>query len=156
FADRSVFIIAPAIVFVTVLLSFTVVPFGSDIDVLNLNVGLLFFLGMSSLGVYSVVLGGWASDNKYALLGSIRAEAEMISVEFYMGIARRGVVLMSGWSNIREIVCARDANCYVAPQFLGFVTFFLAGLAETRRLPFDRPEAENEILSGFHSEYSGM
>ncbi|HUZ45297.1 MAG TPA: NADH-quinone oxidoreductase subunit NuoH [Terriglobia bacterium] len=156
FADKVVFVIAPAIVMVTVLMAFAVVPFTSTVVVANLNIGLLFFLGMSSLGVYSVVLGGWASGSKYSLLGAMRASAQMLSYEVFMGLSLMGVVLMAGSFNLRDIVEAQHKVWFVIPQFLGFVLFMIAGIAETRRLPFDLAEAESELVAGFHAEYSGM
>ena len=156
FADKAVFVLAPAIVMLTVLMSFTVVPVAPGVVVSDLNVGLLFVLGMSSLGVYSVVLGGWASDNKYSLLGGLRAAAQMVSYEVFMGLSLMGVVLMTGSFSLSDIVEAQKNMWFVVPQFLGFVLFMIAGVAETRRLPFDIPEAESELVAGFHSEYSGM
>lgn len=157
FADRPVFFIAPTIVIITVLMSFAVIPFAPGISVVNLNVGLLFFLAMSSLGVYSVVLGGWSSNNKYSLLGSLRAAAQMISYEVFMGLSLMGVVILAGSFDLNDIVEAQGKiTWFVIPQILGFFVFFLAGIAETHRLPFDLPEAESELISGFHSEYSGM
>ncbi|MGH9394187.1 MAG: NADH-quinone oxidoreductase subunit NuoH [Terriglobales bacterium] len=157
FADPWPFIFAPAIVVATVLLGFAVVPFASGIVVADLNIGLLFFLGMSSLGVYSVVLGGWSSDNKYALLGGLRAAAQMLSYEVFMGLAVMGTVLLAGSFSLGAIVEAQARTIwFVVPQFLGFVLFLIAGIAETRRLPLDLPEAESELVAGYHSEYSGM
>jgi NADH-quinone oxidoreductase subunit H len=156
FADRPVFVIAPAIVMITVLLGFAVVPVMPNVVVANLNVGLLFFLAMSSLGVYSVVLAGWASNNKYALLGGLRASAQMLSYEVFMGLSLLGVVVLAGSFNLSAIVEAQRRIWFVIPQFLGFIVFTVAGIAETRRLPFDLPEAENELVAGFHAEYSGM
>jgi NADH-quinone oxidoreductase subunit H len=156
FADRPVFVIAPAVIVVTVLLSFAVVPVTPGIGVISLNVGLLFFLAMSSLGVYSVVLGGWASDSKYALLGGLRAAAQMLSYEVFMGLSLMGVVLIAGSFNLRTIVEAQHRLWFCVPQGVGFAIFLVAGIAETRRLPFDLPEAESELVAGFHSEYSGM
>ncbi len=156
FADAPVFIIAPAIIVVAVLLSFAVIPWAPSISVADLNVGLLYFLAFSSLGVYSVALGGWASDNKYALLGALRASAQMISYEVFMGLSLMGVVMLAGSFNLRVIVEAQRKLWFVVPQFLGFVIFFIAGVAETHRLPFDLPEAESELVAGFHAEYSGM
>jgi NADH-quinone oxidoreductase subunit H len=156
FADRPVFVIAPAVIVVTVLLSFAVVPVTPGIGVISLNVGLLFFLAMSSLGVYSVVLGGWASDSKYALLGGLRAAAQMLSYEVFMGLSLMGVVLIAGSFDLRTIVQAQHRLWFCVPQGVGFAIFLVAGIAETRRLPFDLPEAESELVAGFHSEYSGM
>lgn len=156
FADRFVFVIAPGIVVVTVLMSFIVVPFAPGVIVSDLNIGMLFFLANSSLGAYSIILGGWASNNKYSLLGSMRGAAQMISYEVFMGLSMMGVVLLSGSFSLHTIVEAQRDMWFVVPQFLGFVIFFIAGIAETHRLPFDIPEAESELIAGFHSEYSGM
>jgi NADH-quinone oxidoreductase subunit H len=156
FADKAVFVIAPAVIMVTALLSFAVIPFAPDIAVVDLDIGLLFVLAMSSMGVYSVVLAGWASNNKYSLLGALRAAAQMLSYEVFMGLSLMGVVLLAGSFNLATIVEQQRGLWFVVPQFLGFVVFVIAGIAETRRLPFDLPEAENELNAGFHSEYSGM
>ncbi len=156
FADRAVFVLAPAIIIVTVLLSFAIVPFAPGISIVELSIGLLFFLGLSSLGVYSVVLAGWSSDNKYSLLGALRAAAQMLSYEVFMGLSLMGVVLLARSFNLSDIVLAQQHLWFIIPQFVGFVVFFVAGVAETRRLPFDLPEAESELVAGFHSEYSGM
>jgi NADH-quinone oxidoreductase subunit H len=156
FADRLVFIMAPAVIMATVLLSFAVIPFAPGVAVIDLHVGLLFFLAMSSLGVYSVVLAGWSSNNKYALLGSLRGAAQMISYEVFMGLSLGGVIMLAGSFNLREIVEAQRGMWFFIPQFLGLLVFLIAGLAETHRLPFDLPEAESELIAGFHSEYSGM
>ena len=156
FADRAVFVLAPAVIVVTVLMSFAVLPFAPGIIVADLNIGLLFILGMSSLGVYSIVLAGWSSDNKYSLLGALRASAQMLSYEVFMGLSLMGVVLLAGSFNLTHIVQAQSGLWFVVPQFLGFILFLIAGIAETRRLPFDLPEAESELIAGYHSEYSGM
>lgn len=156
FADKAIFVIAPTVIMATVLISFAVVPFAPGFLVADLNVGLLFFLGMSSLGVYSVALAGWSSNNKYSLLGGIRATAQMISYEVFMGLSLMGVVMMAGSFNLREIVEAQEGLWYCIPQFLGMVVFTVAGIAETHRVPFDLPEAESELGAGFHTEYSGM
>jgi hypothetical protein len=121
-----------------------------------LNIGLLFFLAMSSLGVYSVALGGWASNNKYSLLGGLRAASQMLAYEVFMGLSLLGVVLLAGTFDLRGIVEAQRGLWYCIPQFFGFVVFLIAGVAETRRLPFDIPEAESELVAGYHSEYSSM
>ncbi len=156
FAEKWVFVIAPAIVMATVLLSFVIIPFAPGIQVVDLNIGILFFLAMSSMGAYSIILGGWASNNKYSLLGAMRGAAQMISYEVFMGLAMMGVVLMSGSFSLNNIIEAQRGMWFVVPQLLGFVIFFIAGIAETHRLPFDIPEAESELVAGFHSEYSGM
>src|SRR5918994_4575630 len=156
FADKAVFVMAPAIVMITVFLSFVIVPFAPGIIVVDLNIGVLFFLAMSSMGAYSIILGGWASNNKYSLLGAMRGAAQMISYEVFMGLALMGTVLLTGSFSLHDIVEAQRGMWYVVPQFVGFVIFFIAGVAETHRLPFDIPEAESELVAGFHSEYSGM
>jgi NADH-quinone oxidoreductase subunit H len=156
FADKAVFIMAPAIILATVLLSFGVLPIAPGIVITDLNVALLFFLGMSSLGVYSIILAGWSSDNKYALLGGLRASAQMLSYEVFMGLSLMGTVLLAGSFRLSDIVAAQRHLWFVVPQFLGFILFLTAGIAETRRLPFDLPEAESELIAGYHSEYSGM
>ena len=156
FADRLSFVLAPAIIMSVALLSFAVIPFAPNIGVVNSNVGVLFVLAMASLGAYSVMLGGLSSDNKYALLGSLRAAAQMVSYEVFMGISLLGVVALSGSFNLREIVEDQADTWYVVPQFIGFVIFLIAGVAESHRLPFDIPEAEQEICGGYHTEYSGL
>jgi NADH-quinone oxidoreductase subunit H len=156
FADKPVFILAPAIIMVTVLMSFAVLPVAPGIIISDLNIGLLFILAMSSLAVYSVVLAGWSSNNKFALIGGMRAAAQMVSYEVFMGLSLMGVVLLAGSFSLPAIVEAQRELWFVIPQFLGFVLFLIAGLAETRRTPFDLPEAESELVAGYHSEYSGM
>ncbi len=156
FADRVSFVIAPAIIMTVILLSFAVVPFAPNIGVVDSNIGVLFILAMASLGAYSVMLGGLSSDNKYALLGSLRAAAQMVSYEVFMGISLLGVVALSGSFNLRTIVEAQEGMWFVVPQFIGFIIFLIAGVAESHRLPFDIPEAEQEICAGYHTEYSGM
>ncbi|MHB0936444.1 MAG: NADH-quinone oxidoreductase subunit NuoH [Armatimonadota bacterium] len=156
FADRLVFVFAPAILVISNLLTFAVIPYGRNIAIADLNIGLLFFLAMSSLAVYSVVLAGWASNNKYSLLGSLRAVGQMLSYEVFMALSLMGVVAIAGSFSLGQIVRAQQGLWFIIPQFLGFVIFFIAGLAETRRIPFDLPEAESELVAGFHTEYSGM
>ncbi len=156
FADRATFVLAPAIIMTVVLLSFAVIPFAPNIGIVDSNIGILFVLAMASLGAYSVMLGGLSSDNKYALLGSLRAAAQMVSYEVFMGISLLGVVALAGTFDLRQIVEAQEGMWYVVPQFVGFVIFLIAGVAESHRLPFDIPEAEQEICAGYHTEYSGM
>lgn len=156
FADKPVFVIAPAIVMITALMGFVIIPFSPGFMVSDLNIGILFFLATSSMGAYSIILGGWASNNKYALLGAMRGAAQMISYEVFMGLSLMGVVLLSGSFSLHTIVEAQQDMWFVVPQFAGFVIFLIAGIAETHRLPFDIPESESEIIAGFHSEYSGM
>lgn len=157
FADRIVFILAPTVVMITSLLAFAVIPIAPGIGIIaDLNIGLLFFLAMTSLAVYSVILGGWASNNKYALLGGLRSAAQMITYEVFMGLSLMGVVMLAGTFNLREIVEAQREMWFCIPQFLGLIVFIIAGIAESHRLPFDLPEAENELTAGYHTEYSGM
>ncbi|PCI63537.1 MAG: NADH-quinone oxidoreductase subunit NuoH [Gammaproteobacteria bacterium] len=156
FSDKVVFVLAPVIAAVTVLMSFAVVPFTPTIGVSDLNIGLLFFLAMTSLAVYGVVLAGWASNSKYALLGGMRAAAQTVSYEVFMGLSVMGVVLLTGSFNLREIVLAQQDGWLIQTQFLGFFVFLIAGIAESHRLPFDLPEAETELTAGFHTEYSGL
>jgi len=156
FADRPVFVLAPAILVVTILLSFAIVPVAPGIGVVDPNVGLLFILAMSSMGVYGLVLGGWSSNSKYSLLGGLRAAAQMFSYEVFMGLSLMGVVLLAGSFNLRDIVEAQTGLWFCVPQVVGLLIFVIAGLAETHRLPFDLPEADSELIAGYHSEYSGM
>lgn len=156
FSERMIFTLAPVIGAVCVLMSFAVIPFAPDIVVSNLNIGLLFFLAMTSLAVYSVVLAGWASNSKYAMLGGMRAAAQTVSYEVFMGLSVMGVVLLSGSFNLREIVIAQTNGWFIQSQFIAFFVFLVAGIAESHRLPFDLPEAETELTAGFHTEYSGL
>ncbi|MCO6496637.1 MAG: NADH-quinone oxidoreductase subunit NuoH [Chitinophagaceae bacterium] len=156
FVDKKIFIIAPTIIMLSILMSFAIVPFAPGIVIADLNIGLLFFLAMSSLGAYTIVLAGWASNNKYSLLGGMRGAAQLISYEVFMGLSLMGVVIQVGSFNMTDIVNAQKGMWFVVPQFVGFVTFLIAGIAETHRLPFDLPESESELIAGFHSEYSGM
>lgn len=156
FADKMSFVLAPAIIMIVILMSFAVIPFAPGVGIVDSNIGILFVLAMASIGAYSVMLGGLSSNNKYALLGALRAAAQMVSYEVFMGISLLGVVALSGSFNLREIVIAQSDGWYIFPQFIGFVIFLIAGIAESHRLPFDIPEAEQEICSGYHTEYSGM
>jgi len=156
FADPVVFVLTPAIVVVTTLMSFAVVPLAQEFVVTDLNIGVLFFLAMSSLAAYSVIVGGWASNSKFALLGSMRATAQLLSYEVFMGLSLMGTVLLAGSFNLGDIVEAQRDLWFVVPQFLGFAGFLIAGLAESHRAPFDMPEAETELVAGYHAEYSGM
>jgi len=156
FSDKVIFVGAPMIIMITILMSFVIIPFAPGIVVADLNIGILFFFAMSSLGAYSVVLGGWASNNKYSLLGAMRGSAQMITYEVFMGLSLIGVIMMTGSFKLSDIVLAQQGVWFVIPQFLGFIIFMIAGIAETHRLPLDIPEAESELIAGFHSEYSGM
>jgi NADH-quinone oxidoreductase subunit H len=155
-ADRPVFVLAPAIVVVTTLLSFAIVVFMPGVTVIDLGIGVLFFLAMSALALYSPALGGWASNSKYSLLGALRAASQMLSYGVFMGLSLMGVVMISGSFDLGDIVRAQSRIWFCIPQFVGFAVFFIAGIAETRRLPFDLPEAENELVAGYHTEYAGM
>jgi NADH-quinone oxidoreductase subunit H len=156
FADRAVFVLAPTIGMVTALMTLAIVPFAPRLVVVDLDIGLLFFLAMSALAAYGVVLAGWSSNNKYALLGSLRGAAQMLSYEAFMGLSLVGVVILAGSFDLNAIVEAQRKVWFVVPQFFGFVLFVIAGVAQVHRLPFDLPEAEAELVAGYHSEYSGM
>ena len=157
FADKFVFIFAPTAIVMAMLLGFAVVPYSPNLFVADLNIGLLFFLGMTSLAVYSVLLGGLASNNKYALLGGLRSAAQMVSYEVFMGLSLMGVIMLSGSFSLVDIVQTQaEKGWFFISQFLGLVIFVIAGIAESHRLPFDLPEAEHELVAGFHTEYSGM
>jgi NADH-quinone oxidoreductase subunit H len=156
FADRGIFVLSPAIIMITTLIVFAVIPLAPGIVVADLNIGLLFFLGFSSLGAYSLVLAGWSSNNKYSLLGAMRGASQMLSYEVFMGLSLMGVVMMTGSFSMVDIVEAQKHTWFILPQFVGFVIFLIAGLAESHRIPFDIPESESELVAGFHSEYSGM
>jgi len=156
FSDRVVFVFAPTTIVVAMLLGFAVVPFSPDLYIIDLNIGVLFFLSMTSLAVYSVLLGGLASNNKYALLGGLRSAAQMVSYEVFMGLSLMGVVMLTGSFSMRDIVLAQTDLWFCVPQCLGLYVFLIAGVAESHRLPFDLPEAEHELTAGFHTEYGGM
>ncbi|MBX7245090.1 MAG: NADH-quinone oxidoreductase subunit NuoH [Candidatus Sumerlaeaceae bacterium] len=158
FVDKWLFIAAPAIIMLTAILSLAVVPFGQPqwLVVKDLNVGILFFLALSSLGVYSIVLAGWSSNSKYAALGGLRATAQMISYELSMSMSLLAAVMLAGSLSLNKIVEAQSSLWFVILQPLGFVIFVISVIAESRRAPFDLPEAENEIVAGFHTEYSSM
>lgn len=156
FADKAVFIIAPAIIVVTTLLSFAIIPLTPEIRIADMNIGILFFLAMTALSAYSLALGGWSSGSAYPLLGGLRAAAQMLSYEVYMGLSLLGVVIIAGSFNLGAIVEAQRDIWFCIPQLPGLILFFIAGIAETHRSPFDLPEAESELVAGFHTEYSGM
>lgn len=158
FVDKKLFLAAPLIIMLSTFLTVAFIPFGASdwLVVSNANVGVLMFLGLSSLGVYSIVLAGWGSNSKYAVLGGLRATAQMISYELSMSMSALAVVMMAGTLNLREIVFAQTKIWFLIPQFLGFVIFIISIFAESRRTPFDLPEAENELVAGFHTEYSSM
>lgn len=164
-ADKFIYFIAPGVVAGTVLLTFAVVPFGAPVTVggitvgmpiIDLNVGTLYFLAMSSLGVYGVALAGWSSGSKYSLLGGIRGSAQMISYELSMGLALVPVVMLTGSFSLNDIVAAQSRIPFVVYSPLAFIIFLVSVAAESRRIPFDLAEAENELVAGYHTEYSGM
>jgi len=164
-ADRVIFLYAPAVVAAVAFLIFAVVPFARDWTfrghpvpgvIADLNVGLLFILALSSFGVYGVALGGWASNNKYSLLGAIRGAAQMISYEISLGLSLVPVVMLAGSFSLVDIVNAQAPVPFLLLQPLAFVIFFISAVAEMKRIPFDIPEAENELVAGYHMEYSGM
>ena len=164
-ADPFIFQLAPAVVAVTALLMFAVVPVGPEITlfghpvpmvITDLNVGLLFVFALSSLGVYGVALGGWASNSKFALLGGIRGAAQMISYELALGLSLVPVVMLAGSFSLTQIVDAQARIPFILLQPVSFVIFVISAMAESKRIPFDLPEAENELGAGFHTEYSGM
>ena len=164
-ADRFIYMLAPAVVAMTALLIFAVVPFGRSITfnghkipmvITDLNVGLLFVFALSSLGVYGVALGGWASNSKFSLLGGIRGAAQMISYEMSLGLSLIPIVMMAGSFSLVDIVAAQQSYPFILVQPIGFIIFLISAMAESKRIPFDLPEAENELGAGFHTEYSGM
>ncbi|MBL7180405.1 MAG: NADH-quinone oxidoreductase subunit NuoH [Pseudomonadota bacterium] len=164
-ADRVIFLLAPAVVAVTALLMFAVVPFGPGLRIWDreiplvisdLNVGLLYVFALSSLGVYGVALGGWASNSKFALLGGIRGAAQMISYELSLGLSLVPIVMLARSFSLVDIVQAQADYPFILVQPISFIIFFVSAMAESKRIPFDLPEAENELGAGFHTEYSGM
>uniref|UniRef100_A0A832I659 NADH-quinone oxidoreductase subunit H n=1 Tax=Eiseniibacteriota bacterium TaxID=2212470 RepID=A0A832I659_UNCEI len=156
-ANKVVFHLAPILVVIPALTTFAIIPFGpAPFYVTDVNAGLLVFLAMSSLGVYSITLAGWSSNNKYALLGGLRSSAQMISYELAMGLSTIGVLLIAGSMSLQDIVAGQRTLWYVVLQPVAFVIFLITALAETNRAPFDLPEAEAELVAGFHTEYSSM
>ena len=164
-ADRWLFLLAPGLAAVTALLTFAVVPFGPPLTlfghqvplvVCDLNIGVLFFLGLSSLAVYGMTLGGWASNSKYSLLGAIRGLSQLISYELSMGLALVPVVMLARSFSLTDIVMAQADVPFALVNPLAFLIFLISAVAESKRIPFDLPEAENELVGGFHTEYSGM
>ncbi|QOI10978.1 NADH-quinone oxidoreductase subunit NuoH [Blochmannia endosymbiont of Colobopsis nipponica] len=156
FADRFIFVIAPILAFMFSLMMIVIIPITSTWVIADLNIGILFFLMMSGLTVYAVLLAGWSSHNKYSLMGAVRAAAQTISYEIFLGLSIMGVVSLSGSFNLSIIVNDQINLWNIIPQFFGFITFFLASIAVCHRHPFDQPESEQELASGYHIEYSGM
>jgi len=156
FADKLTFWLAPAITMITMLLMMALVPITPDWMVADFDVGLLIFFALAGLAVYSVILAGWSSNNKYSLLGGLRSTAQTISYEVFMGLSLMGVVAITGSFKLSDIVNAQQDLWFVIPQFIGFITFAIAGVAVTHRFPFDFPEAEQELAAGYQTEYSGL
>ncbi len=163
--DKVIYVMGPGISFAAVLITFAVIPFGPEVDLFgrqvglwigDVNVGLLYLMAVAGLGGYGVVLGGWSSNNKYSLLGALRAAAQMISYELPMGLALVSVVLIAGSLNLRHIVDFQGGWPLIVLQPIGFLIFLIAILAESNRSPFDLPETENELVSGFMTEYGGI
>jgi NADH-quinone oxidoreductase subunit H len=156
FADRRIFMLAPIIAFTAFLMAFVIVPITPTWGIADLNIGILYFFAIAGLAVYAVLFAGWSSNNKYALLGSLRASAQTLSYEVFLGLSLMGIVIQTGTFNLREIVEAQADLWNIIPQFFGFATFVIAGIAVTHRHPFDQPEAEQELADGYHIEYAGM
>jgi len=164
-ADRVVFIIAPALPVITAFLALAVIPFGDTVrvaghdiplQITDVNIAVLWILGTTSMGVYGIVLGGWASNSKYPLLGGLRSSAQMISYELAQGISLVSVIVMTGTLSLASIVRQQEHLWFIVPQFFAFVIYILCGIAETNRAPFDLAEAETELVAGFHTEFSSM
>ena len=164
-ADRTIYVLAPTLALIPAFISFAVIPFGDrvrlfgrsiDMVISDVNIGLLYLFGVASLGVYGIVLGGWASNNKYALLGGLRSAAQMISYELSMGLSVVGVLMLSESLSLVRIVGAQSQTWFILLQPIGFLIFLICAIAETNRAPFDLPEAETELVAGFHVEYSSM
>ena len=164
-ASKILFIVSPAIAMVPALLTFAVIPFGDTISIMGIsidmvitdvNIGILFILAVSSVGVYGILLGGWSSNNKYSLLGGLRSSAQMISYELSMGLSLIGVIMMTESLSLVDVVNAQAGLWFIVLQPLAFIVYAISAIAETNRCPFDLPEAETELVSGFHTEYSSM
>jgi NADH-quinone oxidoreductase subunit H len=164
-ADRTLYLLAPVLALIPAFISFAVIPFGDrirlfgqsiDLVIADVNIGLLYVFGVASLGIYGIVLGGWASNNKYALLGGLRASAQMISYELSLSLSVVGVVMLSQSLSLVQIVDAQARVWFIVLQPIGFLIFLICAVAEINRAPFDLPEAETELVAGFHVEYSSM
>ena len=155
-ANKVIFILAPIVTMTLALIAWAVIPFSEEIILSNINVGILYIFAVSSLGVYGVIMGGWASNSKYPFLGSIRSAAQMVSYEVSIGIIIINVLLCVGSLNLKDIVLAQQNIWFIVPLFPMFIIFFVSASAETNRPPFDLPEAEAELVAGYQTEYSGM
>jgi len=155
-ANKVIFVLAPIITLTLALIAWAVIPFSNEMVLANINVGILYLFAVSSLSVYGIIMGGWASNSKYPFLGAIRSAAQMISYEVSIGIIIINVLLCVGSLNLNKIVLAQENVWFIFPLFPMFVVFFISALAETNRPPFDLPEAESELVAGYQTEYSGM
>ena len=155
-SNKIIFILAPIVTMTLALIAWAVIPFSETQVLANINVGILYLFAVSSLGVYGIIMGGWASNSKYPFLGSIRSAAQMVSYEVSIGVIIINVLLCVGSLNLKDIVLAQQNIWFVVPLFPMFVIFFISALAETNRPPFDLPEAESELVAGYQTEYSGM
>jgi len=155
-ANKIIFILAPIVTLTLALIAWSVIPFDSELVLSNINVGILYLFAVSSLSVYGIIMGGWASNSKYPFLGAIRSAAQMVSYEVSIGIIIINVLLCVGSLNLSDIVLAQENVWFIFPLFPMFVVFFISALAETNRPPFDLPEAESELVAGYQTEYSGM
>ena len=155
-ANKIIFILAPIVTMTLALIAWAVIPFGENFVIADINVGILYLFAVSSLGVYGIIMGGWASNSKYPFLGAIRSAAQMVSYEVSIGVIIINVLLCVGSLNLNDIVLAQKNMWFVLPLFPMFVIFFISALAETNRPPFDLPEAEAELVAGYQTEYSGM
>ena len=155
-SNKVIFIIAPIITMTLALVAWAVIPFGENLVLADINVGILYLFAVSSLGVYGIIMGGWASNSKYPFLGAIRSAAQMVSYEVSIGVIIINVLLCVGSLNLNDIVLAQQNMWFILPLFPMFVIFFISALAETNRPPFDLPEAEAELVAGYQTEYSGM
>jgi NADH-quinone oxidoreductase subunit H len=155
-SNKVIFVLAPIVTMTLALVAWAVIPFGNELVLANINVGILYLFAVSSLGVYGIIMGGWASNSKYPFLGAIRSAAQMVSYEVSIGIIIINILLCVGSLNLIDIVNAQQSLWFVVPLFPMFIVFFISALAETNRPPFDLPEAEAELVSGYQTEYSGM
>ena len=155
-SNKIIFVLAPIVTMTLALVAWAVIPFSEDFVLADINVGILYIFAVSSLGVYGIIMGGWASNSKYPFLGAIRSAAQMVSYEVSIGIIIINVLLCVGSLNLSDIVLAQERIWFIVPLFPMFVIFFISALAETNRPPFDLPEAEAELVAGYQTEYSGM